>query len=82
MPLASAGACRTPVFRTLGVDIAGAAILLVLHLASSHMRNRISNIEEVEMLITPEARADALYTRCIAYTHTELTAWHAAGNGS
>lgn len=56
-----------------------------------HTRKRISDTEEVEVLIVPEAQADALDTRCIVYTNTELKtssitcngpAWHAAGIGS
>ena len=113
--------------RMLGVAIAAAATLLVLHLAPPqnagddaatndrrihaqrieegvrqararlergayvHMRKRISDTEEVEVLIVPEGAADTLDTRCIVYTNSELktssitcngVAWQAAAPAS
>ncbi|MGE5522512.1 MAG: hypothetical protein ACM3SS_02270 [Rhodospirillaceae bacterium] len=56
-----------------------------------HTRKRISDTEEVQVLIVPEARADALDTRCIIYTNSELKTssitcngptWHNAGGAS
>lgn len=50
-------------------------------------RKRISDTEEVEVLVVPEGSADTLDTRCIVYTNSELktssitcngVAWHAA----
>jgi hypothetical protein len=55
------------------------------------MRKRISDTEEVEVLIVPEGAADTLDTRCIVYTNSELktssitcngVAWHAANAAS
>jgi len=54
-------------------------------------RKRISDNEEVEVLIVPEGTADALDTRCIVYTNYELktasitcngVAWQAADHAS
>jgi hypothetical protein len=103
--------------RMLGVAIAAAATLVVLHLAPSQnasgdaapgdrgarqqpiedavreararlergayvqSRKRISDIEEVEVLIVPEGTADTLDTRCIVYNNSELKTSSISCNG-
>jgi hypothetical protein len=104
--------------RMLGVAIAAAATLFVLHLAPSqnagddaatddrrihaqrieeavrqararlergayvHSRKRISDTEEIEVLIVPEGTAGTLDTRCIVYTNSELKTSSITCNGA
>jgi hypothetical protein len=46
-----------------------------------HSRKRISDTEEVEVLIVPEGTADTLDTRCIVYTNSELKTSSITCNG-
>jgi hypothetical protein len=47
-----------------------------------HSRKRISDTEEVEVLIVPEGTADTLDTRCIVYTNSELKTSSITCNGA
>ena len=94
--------------RMLGIAIAAATLLIVLHLSPTqstredaatsdhrareqqieqavrqararldrgayvHTRKRISDTEELEILIVPEGQTDTLDTRCIVYNNSEL----------